>query len=290
MKKRDFNYESLYAEIARSIEDQARVRLMYEKPRKQVDEYLSGQVPVLSSNALELLAAYWMRKAIVTCPRELEEARKALIQAFCWRLCGLRNRWRGMEEAARNGTWHGTVEQSYHVSMLLALAIVCGKAEYAAEIVSALVNGFALDVLGATNSAPLGEFLIQSYDRWQGIENSRTLGVTLEEHPYGALIAALDKRDSGSMGDALYSACDFHVSRSKTSTSRTTYEFDDFSYRIYPAEIFGFLRVCQDLEFAFDRPKHPVLDTCLIELESPKEFEEDSLLTGTMQRLSPIAR
>lgn len=287
MKSTTFDYDELHAEILRSTSDPVTVSLMYEDERDEVEKYLDGKISEVSGNSFESLGFYCLSQSIVMCQSDLEAACGALVQASGWYVCALRVRWNDFERGRKNGQWHGTIDDLYNVSMALALSVVCKKPEYAREIAWAIRQGYREDVFATQSSAWLAEFMLQTHARWCDESEEASLGVKIEGHPYGDLICAVDARDGSAARHAVQAACDFHVARSKSSTSRTIYEFDDYNYRIFPIEIFAYLLVCKELKFSFGGQEHPLLDTCLGNLGPPAAGGEDMLLARALTSLVP---
>ena len=172
--------------------------------------------------------------------------------------------------------------------MLLALAIVAELPDFAAEVVEVLIRGLELKLFGRADSLPVAEFIIRVYAQWRGLSIQTESVVLLDGHEYGLLLNHLENRKIEGADNSIIKACDYHVSRSKNSTSRVTYEFDDYCYRIYPAEIFAFLKVCEHLNLDFEWPEHPIINTPLARLGQPEKREPDVLLENVLNVLAVI--
>lgn len=278
MKRDKFNFAKLYADISAWIADPETMSLFHDEPKESVERYLSGQDSALSSRALEKLAAYSLAQAVTLCQTNLNLANNRLVQSVDWGLAGLRLKWPLVVKANKDGGGWGTLGTLPALSMLLSLAIVTDLESQAHELALMLERGIRHDFFGRKGSIAFAEYVIAMWARWQGREVSTGYEELLTGHVYGKLIRELDARDVSGLREAIVDACQFHVERSRSSTSRVTYEFDSQVYRIYPAEMFAFLKICHSLGVPEIGARNEILETPLAQLGTPEVLVLDPLL------------
>jgi len=280
MAVQKFQYKKLYDELSRWIIDDCSRKLFHEEPRKKIETHLVTATPFASGHELSKQSQWWLTEAIVSCPHDIERANTAYIRSIDWLICEL------VTELARS-------EQNPRVNlgsivdpcMRLAMAIASESKDRALFLSDMISRGLAKDLFLADVDVPISLLVIGLDARWRGVSPPVLKHKLKSDHVYAEFLTCLDAKDSTALPDKLTAMCDLHLARSRNSTSRETYEFDDIDYRIYPAEVFAALKVCEALGIPLKGFSHPIIDTPLAQLGAPKQALIDPLLERVKLKL-----
>lgn len=105
--------------------------------------------------------------------------------------------------------------------------------------------------------------------------------------PYSRLLNSWRTTDEAEFNEAMSDAADFHISRSKDGTDRSTYEFEDYFDRVFPGE----LCAVQALRLRDGLPDfktgHSLVDTPWMIVSALKATESHPLASSLVERLRP---
>ncbi len=274
MAAKAFDYQRLHNEIADWYGRSINKVLMYEEPRRVTHDYLQGKVERLSPGDAGNIAYWLLIESIVSFDSKAEHAHGSYLQSIDWRAIEMELMLR--TNAKRADSQRSAIGTMPHSAMSLAMAIVAGEKTRADHLAGNIAQGLETGFLGGSWGLPVTLFALQIFFRAWG--KKMDVPELDTKNAYAQALGAFDSGDSNRVHQSVLELCEYHVERSRSSTNKVTYEFDDRGYRIYPAEIFAFVALCKQTGIDVSRISYPLLDTPLVGLgRSKQKIFDDSL-------------
>lgn|GEM_PF-7057714 len=128
----------------------------------------------------------------------------------------------------------------------------------------------------------LNLFSLWKFGLWKGVDYPE-----LSDLPqcYRTILRTWRDEKPNNLEKALLEACDYHIEESHFDTRKKYYEFDVYTYRVFPAEILAVLQLRKSLNLEIPKIEHDLFTLPTVKLSEEPEFE-DALFDEVKEKVS----
>jgi hypothetical protein len=129
-----------------------------------------------------------------------------------------------------------------------------------------------------TNNSWVAPFILQLYSQARGTQfplDHLDANPLASMQTYEPLLHLWQTTDMDALQEALFTACDTHLYRSKRQTKGETPEFSELADMVYPAEILMLLRLRETAGLTTPTIDHPLLNTAVGRLYPVRSVPHD---------------
>ena len=128
----------------------------------------------------------------------------------------------------------------------------------------------------------LNLFSLWKFGLWKGVDYPE-----LSDLPqcYRTILRTWRDEKPNNLEKALLEACDYHIEESRSDTAKKYYEFDVYTYRVFPAEILAVLQLRKSLNLEIPKIEHDLFTLPTVRLSEEPEFK-DALFEEVKEKVS----